>query len=81
MDLPNLLDISPTNLLNLDERVAYRHFFGKSLIEAKDQFDQAEFYANDLGWMGENAFDFYIDAYISHLENVCISPLIEPLER
>lgn len=67
-EIPTLLDISPTNLLDLDERDAYRHFFGKSLVEAQELFDQSDFYVNDLGWMGENAFEFYIEAYIKHLE-------------
>ena len=49
MKLPNLSDISPTHLLNLDERIAFQHFFGKSLKEAVAKFGEREYYAEDLG--------------------------------
>lgn len=67
MKLPALLDISPTNLLNLDERVAHENFFGKSMAEARRLFDQHDSYADDLGWMGAEAFGYYVCAYIDHL--------------
>lgn len=38
MKLPSLADISPTHLLNLDERIAFQHFVGKSLKEAVAMF-------------------------------------------
>lgn len=43
MKIPTLLDISPTNLLSLDERNAYRNFYGKSLSEARELFDESDF--------------------------------------
>lgn len=67
MQIPSLIEISPTKLLDLDERVAYEHFFGKSLPEAKLLFDQANFYVDDLGWMGSAAFNYYVCAYVDHL--------------
>jgi len=73
--IPTLLDISPTNLSDLDERDAYQHFFGKSLAEAKELFGQGDFYVNDLGWMGEGAFKFYINAYIDYLNDCNLSEL------
>lgn len=69
MQIPSLIEISPTNLLDLDEKVAYQHFFGKSLAEAEQLFDEAHFYVEDLGWMGRNAFDYYVCAYVDHLSS------------
>jgi hypothetical protein len=69
MKLPSLSDISPTHLLNLDERMAFQHFFGKSLKEAVAMFGEREYYAEDLGWMGKNAFEFYVKAYIEYLDH------------
>lgn len=69
MKLPSLSDISPTHLLNLDERIAFQHFFGKSLREAVAMFGEREYYAEDLGWMGKNAFEFYVKAYIEYLDH------------
>ena len=69
MKLPSLSDISPTHLLNLDERMAFQHFFGKSLKEAVAMFGEREHYAEDLGWMGKNAFEFYVKAYIEYLDH------------
>lgn len=75
MKTPTLLDISPTNLLSLDERDAYKNFFGKSLSEARELFDKSDFYVNDLGWMGKVAFEFYVEAYIDHLDNCNLNEL------
>jgi hypothetical protein len=75
MKIPTLLDISPTNLLSLDERGAYRNFYGKSLSEARELFDESDFYVNDLGWMGKVAFEFYVEAYIDHLSNCNLNEL------
>lgn len=68
MDIPTVTDISPTNLLNLDERVAYDHFFGKTLTEARILFSQSDVYADDLIWMGRPAFEYYIAAYVDYLK-------------
>lgn len=69
MQIPSLLEISPTNLLNLDEKAAYEHFFGKSSAEAKQLFDQSHIYVDDLGWMGQAAFEYYVCAYIDYLNS------------
>jgi hypothetical protein len=70
MQVPSLIEISPTNLLNLDEKAAYEHFFGKSLAEAKRLFDQSHVYVEDLGWMGQAAFEYYVCAYIDYLDSL-----------
>ncbi|WP_157499745.1 hypothetical protein [Lysobacter sp. Root983] len=68
LSIPTLLEISPSNLAQLDERVAHEHFFGKSLEEAIDLFRKTDHvYIEDLVWMGDIAFDFYVDAYIAYL--------------
>lgn len=69
MKIPTLLDISPTNLLDLDEKLAYQHFFGKSLDEARSLFGQGAIYVDDLGWMGEKAFNYYVCAYVEYLNS------------
>ena len=71
--LPTLLDISPTKLLDLDEKCAYEHFFGKTLEEAREMFAEtsgtcSHIYLEDLGWMGKRAFDYYVQAYIDWLQ-------------
>ncbi|WP_139215530.1 hypothetical protein [Lysobacter sp. cf310] len=68
LSIPTLLEISPSNLVQLDERVAYEHFFGKSLEEGVALFRELDHvYIEDLAWMGDVAFDFYVDAYIAYL--------------
>ena len=73
-DLPTLLDISPSNLEQLDEKCAYEHFFGKTREEARDMFAESHaerrshVYLEDLGWMGARAFDYYVRAYIDFLD-------------
>ena len=32
-------------------------------------FAEKEYYAEDLGWMGKNAFEFYVKAYIEYLDH------------
>ena len=68
--LPTLLDISPTKLLDLDEKCAYEHFFGKTREEARQMFAErrGHVYLEDLGWMGVRAFDYYVHAYIDFLD-------------
>jgi hypothetical protein len=70
MQIPSLIEISPTNLLNLDEKAAHEHFFGKSLAEANRLFDQSHVYVEDLGWMGQAAFEYYLCAYIDYLNSL-----------
>jgi hypothetical protein len=68
LSIPTLLEISPSNLVQLDERTAYEHFYGKSLEEAVALFREIDHvYIEDLAWMGDVAFDFYVDAYIAYL--------------
>jgi hypothetical protein len=67
MNIPTINEISPTNLLNLDERTACEHFFGKTLLEARILFGKSEVYADDLIWMGRPAFEYYVQAYIDYL--------------
>jgi len=70
MTLPTLLDISPTNLMVLDERTAYEHFYGRTISEAVALFrEKEEVSVDDLAWMGETGFNYYLDAYIVHLES------------
>lgn len=68
--LPTPLDISPTKLLDLDEKCAYEHFFGKTLEEAREMFAErrGHVYLEDLGWMGARAFDYYVHAYMEFLD-------------
>lgn len=68
--LPTLLDISPTKLLDLDEKCAYEHFFGKTREEAREMFAErrGHVYLEDLGWMGARAFEYYVLAYMDFLD-------------
>jgi hypothetical protein len=69
--LPTLVDISPSNLTILDERTAYEHFNGKTIDEAVALFKEAEeIHVDDLVWMGQAGFDYYLDAYLIHLKSV-----------
>lgn len=74
-EIPTLIDISPTNCLNLDERSAVENFLGKTFDEAKAMFfDHAERYTEDLGWMGRTAFNFYFPAYAAYLKSDAACP-------
>lgn len=62
-------DISPTNGLDLDERVALEHFYGKDQEEAVALFEENfGYYAEDLPYMGHEAFLYYIGSVRSYLE-------------
>lgn len=60
MTLPTREEISPTLGLDLDERVALDHFFGKTQSEASALFfEYSTYYEGDLRWMGSKAFVYY----------------------
>jgi len=70
-DIPTATEISPTQGLNLDEKQAIEHFFGKTLDEAEALFrEHAIYYAEDLMWMGDKGFRFYFQAFCRFLESV-----------
>ena len=52
----------------LDEACAFRNFSGKSLAEAHELFVQcALVYQEDLVWMPEKPFRYYVRAYIHYM--------------
>ena len=64
------LDISPTNGLDLDERTALVHFFGKNQEDAATLFEENfGYYAEDLTYMGNKAFFYYLGSVKSYLES------------
>ncbi|MDF1839644.1 MAG: hypothetical protein P1V35_17390, partial [Planctomycetota bacterium] len=68
--LPTLLEISPTNGLDLDEKCAINHFLGKTRIEASELFmENALHYGEDLMWMGEKAFAYYLPALFPYVRS------------
>ena len=63
-------DISPTNGLDLDERTALVHFFGKNQEDAATLFQEDfGYYAEDLTHMGNKAFFYYLGSVKSYLES------------
>ncbi|MFM1802113.1 MAG: hypothetical protein RJA81_1465 [Planctomycetota bacterium] len=53
---------------SLDERCAVKHFFGKSLEEAKSLFQENFLYfQEDLMFMGPVGFAYYVQAAIEYL--------------
>lgn len=63
------LDISPSNGLNLDERSALEHFFGKNQEDAVALFEENfGYYTEELAYMGNNAFFYYLGSVKSYLE-------------
>lgn len=68
--LPTLLDISPSNCLDLDERCAVENFLGRTLNEAEELFgDKPHYYTEDLLWMGDVGFVFYFPAFYNFLKS------------
>ena len=52
----------------LDEKYAYQNFCGKSQEEAYEMFkDNCIYYQEDLGYMPEKAFRFYLKPYMDYL--------------
>ena len=63
------LDISPSNGLDLDERSALEHFFGKNQEDAVALFEENfGYYAEELTYMGNKAFFYYLGSVKSYLE-------------
>lgn len=83
MSLPTKEDISPTSGVDLDERAALEHFFGKSQSEAAALFfENPEYFADDLMWMGRKAFAFYfpsLEPYITSKESAGDADIINAL--
>lgn len=83
MSIPTKEDISPSSELDLDERLALKHFFGKNESEAAILFfDKPEYYADDLMWMGRKAFAFYfptLEPYIISEESEGNADIINTL--
>ena len=62
-------DISPTDGLDLDERFALEHFLGKNQEDAVTLFEENfGYYAEDLTYMGDKAFSYYIGSVKLYLE-------------
>lgn len=67
---PSKSDISPTLGLNLDERDALSHFFGKNKRDAKLLFEEnCSYYTQDLMWMGAVAFNYYLESLYDWLSS------------
>jgi hypothetical protein len=68
--LPTESEINVHN--SLDEQVACRHFFRRSLGEAEALFrDNSLYYSEDLMYMGPVAFRFYVCAAIRYIRSSC----------
>mgnify|MGYP001587234622 CR=1 FL=1 len=68
MSLPSREDINVHD--SLDERVACKHFLGKSLDDAYALFRENWLYHQEnLMWMGPKAFRFYLPAAIRYLQS------------
>ena len=62
------LDISPSNGLDLDERSALEHFFGKNQEDAVALFEENfGYYAEELTYMGNKSFFYYLGSVKSYL--------------
>jgi hypothetical protein len=69
-NLPTFFDISPTKGENLDEKSAVEHFLGKGQREATALFHKNSLhYLDDLMWMGDKAFAFYLPAFLDYLRS------------
>ncbi|TAE90526.1 MAG: hypothetical protein EAZ81_09695 [Verrucomicrobia bacterium] len=83
MPLPTKEDISPTSGADLDECAALEHFFGKNQSEASTLFfENPEYFADDLMWMGRKAFAFYfpsLEPYIISKESAGDADIINAL--
>lgn len=67
-ETPTMLEISPTNCLDLDEKHAVTHFLGKDVSGAEALFrDNFVYYSNDLHWMGPVAFKYYFTAFSNYV--------------
>lgn len=69
--IPNANDWLPVGPESeLDDGYAYKNFFGRSLQQAVNQFEEnAIFYQEDLMYMPKVPFLFYLQAYIKYLRS------------
>ena len=67
-NIPLLKDFSSHKVMCLDEKQAIEHFLGKTFDDAKKLFKKNDlYYADDLRWMEEKAFQFYLPAFIEFI--------------
>jgi len=67
MPIPNREEIDVFG--TLDERVACKHFLGKTVDEAFDLFmENALHYQEDLMFMGTVGFQFYVPALVRYID-------------
>ncbi len=66
--LPTLLDISPSNCLDLDEAHAVKMFLGKNHEQALELLrDNFSYYQEDLAFMGSRAFHYYLTSLVTYI--------------
>lgn len=64
--LPSVLDISPSNGMDLDERTALKHFHGLTQEQATALLRENPLhYLEDFFYMGPVAFAFYVPAVLA----------------
>ncbi len=77
--IPTLHELSPHG--DLDGNRAAKNFLGKTKAEASALFmENALYYGEDLMWMGEKAFAYYLPAlcpYLRSIESVGDSSLVD----
>ena len=67
--LPSILDISPTNRLDLDENSAVGNFHGKNIDEAYEMISKNIMaYIDDFVFMGPLAFEYYSKALLCYFQ-------------
>lgn len=67
MDVPTKEDW-PSEPCDLDEACAYKHFHGKTLVEAVRLFaENASMFSEDLMYMPCRVFGYYVEAYMTYL--------------
>lgn len=69
ISLPSILDISPTNRLDLDENCAVENFYGKNIDEAYEMISKNFMaYIDDFMSMGFLAFEYYSNALLRYFQ-------------
>lgn len=67
-NIPLLKDFTSQDIMYPDEKYAIEHFLGKTFDEAKQLFIENDlYYADDLTWMGQKAFQYYLPAFTDYL--------------
>lgn len=73
-----ILDFSPTGLVSLDERFMYERFKDRTVPQALEMLlENPEAYVDDLGYMGLNAFEYFLPAFLDFLR---VQPPSEAME-